>query len=445
MELSGGLKIANDTTSAPAAGTIRWSGSAFEGYDGISWVALDAPTTSLNGNIGLPVPLMKSAQVVYPSDNSGLGRFGSSVTIENTYAAVGAPASASGISDGHIYLLKYNGDRWTEVDKQAANDLTPGSAEIGSSIDMCHPYVATGAIDHSSDGSDTNSSGNAFVYEIINDSLVIMDTLSPPAAHLNELEEFGESIAISCSWAFVGDPNSDNGSASNEGKVFLYEKRDMSYEYDGVLSPIDTLPVLDFGASIDVSGDWAIVGAPLTDDLNRFSLGRVYMYHYNGSAWEQTQVIIPPDVLNNSKFGFSVSMDGDYVAVRTNPTIVSERKIYIYQRSNDTWLLKQSVNSGNSSSANNATVHINGDYMITGNPGSDDGGMNNSGDAIMYHFDEGQWAAKDTIAQMFPQEIDVMGESVSTDMINTIVGVPGKDRHGDNNVGSVLLFAVDPK
>lgn len=41
LEVAGGVKVANDTTcNSSKAGTIRWTGSAFEGCNGSSWVSL---------------------------------------------------------------------------------------------------------------------------------------------------------------------------------------------------------------------------------------------------------------------------------------------------------------------------------------------------------------------------------------------------------------------
>lgn len=42
LDVSGGIKVANDTTSCNAskAGTIRWTGTAFEGCNGSDWVSL---------------------------------------------------------------------------------------------------------------------------------------------------------------------------------------------------------------------------------------------------------------------------------------------------------------------------------------------------------------------------------------------------------------------
>ena len=40
LEVAGQIKIGKDDSISPAGGTIRWTGSDFEGYDGTQWVSL---------------------------------------------------------------------------------------------------------------------------------------------------------------------------------------------------------------------------------------------------------------------------------------------------------------------------------------------------------------------------------------------------------------------
>lgn len=44
MELDGAIRIGADSGSPPAPGTIRWTGSDFEGFDGASWASMTAPS-----------------------------------------------------------------------------------------------------------------------------------------------------------------------------------------------------------------------------------------------------------------------------------------------------------------------------------------------------------------------------------------------------------------
>ncbi len=45
LEIEGPIQIGNTTNPAPEAGTIRWSGSDFLGWNGSHWVSLTTGTT----------------------------------------------------------------------------------------------------------------------------------------------------------------------------------------------------------------------------------------------------------------------------------------------------------------------------------------------------------------------------------------------------------------
>ncbi|MFA6923672.1 MAG: hypothetical protein WC223_05400 [Bacteroidales bacterium] len=54
LDVKGSIKISKDNY-APAAGTIRWTGSDFEGFDGSKWISL-TKIDDVNKEISIPVP-----------------------------------------------------------------------------------------------------------------------------------------------------------------------------------------------------------------------------------------------------------------------------------------------------------------------------------------------------------------------------------------------------
>lgn len=52
LEINGGIKISNSTQTN--AGTIRWTGSDFEGYNGSTWVSLTTPSFSSPYTLAYP-------------------------------------------------------------------------------------------------------------------------------------------------------------------------------------------------------------------------------------------------------------------------------------------------------------------------------------------------------------------------------------------------------
>ena len=79
----------------------------------------------------------------------------------------------------------------------------------------------------------------------------------------------------------------------------------------------------NFGYSVAISGDYAIVGAYQQDqDASGSSFmsnsGSAYIFKLTGSTWAQQQKILASDRAGDDYFGYSVAISGDYAIVGAN-------------------------------------------------------------------------------------------------------------------------------
>lgn len=71
-----------------------------------------------------------------------------------------------------------------------------------------------------------------------------------------------------------------------------------------------------FGFSVAVSGDYAVVGARLKDEgEDKEDAGAAYVFRRTGGGWPQVSKLTASDGEANDQFGFSVAVDGDYAVV----------------------------------------------------------------------------------------------------------------------------------
>ena len=70
----------------------------------------------------------------------------------------------------------------------------------------------------------------------------------------------------------------------------------------------------EFGKSVSISGDYAVVGARADGDNGSFS-GSAYVFKRTGTSWAQEAKLLPSDGAAYDEFGFSVSISGDYAVV----------------------------------------------------------------------------------------------------------------------------------
>ncbi len=69
-----------------------------------------------------------------------------------------------------------------------------------------------------------------------------------------------------------------------------------------------------FGFSVAVSGDIAIIGA-LEDDDNGFNSGSAYLFVRASGVWSQQAKLLPSDGATDDQFGFSVAVSGSTAVI----------------------------------------------------------------------------------------------------------------------------------
>ena len=97
----------------------------------------------------------------------------------------------------------------------------------------------------------------------------------------------------------------------------------------------------NFGASVDVVGDDAIVGEQ-SDDAPLSNSGSAHVFTRTGSTWTLQQKLVPSDPASNGSFGYSVAIDGDYALVRRFGG-TGGPGMYAFSRSGSTWTQDQKL------------------------------------------------------------------------------------------------------
>ncbi|MFK7947394.1 MAG: fibronectin type III domain-containing protein, partial [Saprospiraceae bacterium] len=89
-----------------------------------------------------------------------------------------------------------------------------------------------------------------------------------------------------------------------------------SIEYDEIqkLLASDAAANDEFGRSVSISGDRAIVGARYNDD-NGSNSGSAYIFELQNGTWVETQKLLASDAATYDYFGLSVSISGDRAIV----------------------------------------------------------------------------------------------------------------------------------
>lgn len=168
-------------------------------------------------------------------------------------------------------------------------------------------------------------------------------------------------------------------------------------------NPVPFYPTVDatgylFGSVVDVDGD-EIISSTKSNLPITTPTGKVYLFRFNGSNLEQEQVFYPDDVTPFDAFGYSISIQNNFIAVGTpghDFGASNAGAVYIYQKINSEYQFLQKVTAydgeTNDYFGNNVKLY-NNTLFIAAN-GEEPNGFDINfgyGAVYVYHFDGTSW------------------------------------------------------
>lgn len=276
-----------------------------------------------------------------PSDLESGDHFGSAIDIFGDIAVIAAErddvdpdlhdgVDATYADAGSVYVYSFDGTNWQKLVKLTAYDGGV-SDRFGNAVGVFNDMVIVGSPNHDK-GPITGASdrGAAYIYKKPDtgwaDILMEEDAFKLMASDGQQFDHFGGAVALSSDFAVVGAYGDDNA-GEQSGSVYIFHKSGEEWlQADNFTAPDVTIGDR-FGFSVSVDGDHMIVGAPWTgtNDPNVIGIGAAYVYYHNGSDWILETKL--SGMSNETGFGHSVSVDGNYAAVGTE-----DGNAYVYER-----------------------------------------------------------------------------------------------------------------
>ena len=330
-------------------------------------------------------------QKVVASDRNGSANFGSSVDINGDYAIIGAPnedydASGSNyiINPGVAYIFKNISGTWTEIKKIVASDRARDEF-FGNSVSISDNYAIVGAYQEDISTSYTTNEGAAYIFTNNLDSWTQLQKIV--SSDRASADFFGISVSISGDYIIIGAHYESEdvlgaNSLSNAGSAYLFKNNAGTWSQVQKIVAGDRDTYDQFGVSVSISGDYAIIGAQTEDhDVSGTNLlsnaGSAYIFKNNSGTWSQIQKIVANDRGAGDAFGFSVSISGDYAFIGAcyedenasgSATLSAAGSAYIFKNNTGTWAQFQKIVSSDRAIDDyfGYSVAISGDNAISG-------------------------------------------------------------------------------
>ncbi len=365
---------------------------------------------------------------VTPDEVSVGDNFGSSLAIDGDYAVVAARTklhiSASdgqthfGVGAVYVYFRNSAGD-WTYLKKLMASDYSQGD-EFGSSVSISGDYIVVGAQYEDEDETGSNresNAGSAYVFK------------------------------------------KDHGGTDSWGEIKKIVADDREFDDR-------------FGVSVDVGGDYIVVGA-LSEDRDLApghhlrDAGAAYIFRKDEGGvdgWGQIKKIVSSDESSDDFFGGSVSISGELIAVSAvedvNETelVVNAGAVYLFQKDqggdNHWGELKRIIAPDLAAEDRFGNdIFLSNNYLIVGARLEDDDTsglrtVSSAGSAYIYEKDQdglNNWGFIQKLVSFDRSEQDLFGTSVAISDEYAIVGSSSEDEdelgsNAVNSAGAVYVF-----
>ncbi len=347
----------------------------------------------------------------------------------------------SGISDGPdrhvVYVFVESGGIWTQQTKLTP---PPHSEVLG---EIFGERVAISGDTAIIGSSYDNSRGAAYVFKRSGSMWSQQAQLTAPDGE--DVDQFGVSVAISGDFAVVGASRDDVGTRVDQGSAWAFSR--VGSDWIGpdlaLLSP--SVPVRGFfGSSVDLFGDTAIVGEaarPFSTDP-----GAAFIFTRSGTAWTQQAQLTPSDGEGDDHFGISSALSGDTAIVCAFLDDVGSNddqgSAYVFTRSGTAWTQQAKLTAADGAAGDLFGWHvaISGDTAIVGVPYDAIASDADQGSAYIFVRSGTTWTQQAKLTASDGAAGDRFGDSVALSDDTAIVGAYADDVGGNSDQGSAYVF-----
>ena len=298
-----------------------------------------------------------SQQAYLKASNTEAGTtFGASVALSGNTLVVGANderSNATGINgnqfdtsagaSGAVYVFTRTGASWSQqAYVKASNTRTNAKfgvavAVAGDTLAVGSSLESSGAVGINGNQLDTSADASGAVYVFTRTGASWSQQAYVKASNTRNLAAFGASVALSGDTLAVGsfgessnatgiNGNQADTSAGYAGAVYVFTRNGTSWTQQAYAKASNTRPNDSFGGSVALSGDTLAVGAINErsaaigingNQLDASSLlaGAVYLFTRSLATWSQQAYVKASNTRANARFGDSVALWNDTLAV----------------------------------------------------------------------------------------------------------------------------------
>ena len=382
-----------------------------------------------------------------------LSSYGTSVALAGDVAVIGAPGADPFLSDpvvpvenaGLVHIFTRSGTSWTEKQQFNVPNLAASDQgdQLGFAVDFDGSGIIAGA--YTDDVGALGAAGSAYVYTLDGASWDLEDSLFAETPFVDD--NFGVSVAISGDTALVG-ASLDDTVADDAGAAYVFVRDGEDWSQQAKLTDATGGVGDEFGWSVALDGERAVIGAP-----SKNGVGGAFVFNRSGMTWGAPVVFSAFDAAAFDEFGYAVDVDGDTMVVGASgddhAAGVDAGSVYVFFRQSlGFWIgIKLTDDAGGAGDQFGSAVALDGIQLLVGAP-FDDENQIDQGSAVLLtgslFSSQSKFVADDGDAgDLFGSSVDL--ETGGAPFGGTaIMGAPGDDEASPNAGAAYIYFVGFP-
>lgn len=288
---------------------------------------------------------------------------------------------------------------------------------------------------------------------------------------------FGHAVAISGDLIVIGAPEEagpstgvngiqNDNSALRAGAAYVFRRVGNSWVQEAYLKASNTDAFDLFGWSVAISGNRVIVGAKHESggstgvngnesDNSQWAAGSVYVFVQSNGTWSQEAYLKASNASAGDRFGYSVAISGDVIAVgawnersasvgvngnQADDSATRSGAAYVFRYAGGNWAQEAYLKASNTDAEDlfGVAIGVSGDLVVVGatressastgvNGIQSDNSASGSGAAYVFRSNAGVWSQEAYIKASNAAFNDIFGQSVAVSDGRIIVGAPNED------------------
>lgn len=293
---------------------------------------------------------------------------------------------------------------------------------------------------------DGDECGAGYIFRLDGETWVEEAILA--ASDAESFDHFSSYVSLSGTTALIGAQLDDCAAGGDCGSAYLFHFNGTSWD-EGAKLTSDDLAGGDRFGSVAIDGNIALIGAPRDDCVGGQDCGAAYFFRFDGSSWLQEAKLTASDQEANAKFGYKTSISGNRALVTaveaSCPTDSRCGAAYVFEYNGTSWneITKLTASDGTVADWFGVSASLDGDVALVGAYLDDCTIGQECGAAYIYRLVNDEWSQEDKLVSSDIEANDLFGNSVVLLDNTALIGSRGDDCTAGNDCGSAYVFSFD--